>query len=231
MIFDLPIADPQRILPSTLYSFFSKLTQDEKIDLKVFIQKLQALPETDIRLFALLHLHKHQLLPKETFTILASAFLTDLDETIQWHCLLFLGYYESTSTTISTLTPFLSSPCELVRAATSWTLAKLHPDTLSATTVYEELTTTSDSDRSRILLGAALYLLDSSPTSFGMQYLKKYFLTEYWDIENNNYYSTVLLGKYGLSAEILAEILWISGVKIVSSTSLDSLELNWLLGY
>jgi len=178
----------------------------------------------------LLCLHQHQLLPNASFVELAAAFLTDPFEDIQWHVLLFLGYYNGTSIKSSTLTPFLTSSFELVRAAAYWTLAKLRPKALPAASVYDELTSAQEFDRSRILLSAALYLLDSSPKSLGMQYLQKFFLTEYWDSETNNYRDTAILGKYGPSAEILAEILWRSGIKLVSSSVIDDLGLNWLLG-
>ncbi|MGC9778980.1 MAG: hypothetical protein HZR80_07035 [Candidatus Heimdallarchaeota archaeon] len=230
MIFDLPLADPQEVLSPELYALFSKLIKAEHVDLPIFINLLQSHPVSETRLFVLLHLHEYKLLPGELFIDLATAFLGDLDETIQWHCLLFLGYYNSSTTKAKSISPFLSSPTELVRAAAYWLLARLHPKTISAANVFKELTTAFESDRSRILLGAALFLLDSSPTSPVMDYLKKYFLTEYWDTEENSYQSTILHSKYGSSAKILAVILWFAGIQIVTNSLFDSLELHWLIG-
>ena len=216
MIFDLPLADPQEVLPTELYKLFSQLIKADCVDFSTFVNLLRAHPDSDTRLFVLIHLHEYKLLPKERFIELATTFLGDENETIQWHSLLFLGYYNSSTIKATTISPFLSSPAELVRAAAYWLLAKLHPKTISSTDIFKDLTTACQSDRSRILLGAALFLLDSSPNSLEMTYLKKYFLTEYWDTEANSYQSTILHSKYGSSAKILAVILWNAGIQIVT---------------
>ncbi len=228
MIFEQTIANPKEVLPLHLFQFLADLQQNNSIDLSLFISNIQDQPNRDIRLFLLNYLHEQALLTHPQFVIFFSSFLSDSDNLIRWHVILYLGIY-GTINDSRLLQPFLTDSYELVRAATHWSLAKLNPQLIHISTICSELKQASYDDRSRILLGSALYLLDPSPSSVNMQFLRKYFLSEYFDLETNNYYSDILLGKFGSSAEIFGAILWQAGIKITTSSLLSDLELLWLI--
>jgi hypothetical protein len=95
--------------------------------------------------------------------------------------------------------------------------------------ILTELSHTQKDDRSRVLLGAALFQLNNAKESQEMQALESFFREEYYDSQENSYYEEVLLGKYGLSAELLAAILWEAGIEIITNTLLKDHDLQWLL--
>jgi len=67
-------------------------------------------------------------------------------------------------------------------------------------------------DNSRINLVTALYHLNKNPNSKEMQYMKKLFLTKYYDEKNEEFYAYEQ-NAYTRSAVMIADILWQVGIK------------------
>ena len=228
MIFEPTLGDPIHILPDHLLLFITRLQHKQPIDLPQFIVLLQAEPDYTLRHFVLTYIHENGLLSASLAVQFYFAFLSDPIALIRWHVILFLGLL-GTPELLPHLHHFLTDPHELVRAATIWSMMKLDSKSLPTSSLIAELTLAMEDDRSRILLGAALYLHDASPTSQGMQFLAHYFTTNYYDISLNNFSSSVLLGPYGSSAEFFAALLWSIGLDLVKINSVSDLRLTWLL--
>jgi len=54
MIFDLPLTNPESVLPATLATLFTKLSQNNRVNLEELLPHIQDLQDNEKRLFALL---------------------------------------------------------------------------------------------------------------------------------------------------------------------------------
>ncbi len=231
MIFKLTIALPEDILTQKLLQSLESIRKNyTEEDITKFCESIKEEPDLTKRIYILNYIHNKNLLTPKFFTKTYQYFLDDPSELVQWHCILYLGLYSGKGEIDSCqLNKFLKSSNGLVRAATCWTLTKLGSKALTCSFIQAELLEANNDDRVRMLLGAALYLLDPSPTSQGILFIRNYFYSHYYNQDEGNYYSDILLGDFGSSAELFAKLLWDAGITIVNSDILSEADLWWLV--
>ncbi len=102
---------------------------------------------------------------------------------------------------------------EILKSAYLWSLAFMGENSNLFNSIKQILPILKR-DKSRLYLIAALYHLNNNPKSKEMQFLKKLFLTEYFDEEDDELliYNNPF---YGLSSSFLCNLLWNVGIKII----------------
>jgi len=122
---------------------------------------------------------------------------------------------------------FVQAQEEELRARALWALARYARTSVSFEQIKKELQKAKN-DGSRILLAAALYQLNSSPTSQEMRFLAEYYTTHYYD-EVRDELIVDITCDFGLSAAVLGFILWEVGYKFFAmDDDLAAYDLDWL---
>lgn len=229
MIIETTLVGPEGILPSSLLKTISQLQKGGLSDPQVIIEKIAQMSNEDQRIFALLYLYEKANLSRSQYIQIYRSFLSDDDANIRYHVAIYLGIFGAKEA-VPQLNKLMDDDQEFVQAASLWSLAKITKNQQELREdIQTELLQAHQDDWSRVLLGAALYQLNDAKNSQEMQALESFFREEYYDSQEEHYYEEVLLGKYGLSAELIAAILWEAGIKIITNTLLKDHDLQWLL--
>jgi hypothetical protein len=115
-----------------------------------------------------------------------------------------------------------------IRAQVYWILAKHTMGDEDLTPQIIEDLKTAEQDNDQILLAAALFQRNDSPSSFEMRFLKEFYLGNYFD-SINQVLKISLTGEHGHAAQTIGLILWEASIKIYAIDSLETYNLQWLV--
>ncbi|MBD3190451.1 MAG: hypothetical protein GF308_07395 [Candidatus Heimdallarchaeota archaeon] len=153
-------------------------------------------------------------------------FLSDKEAGIREKAVLFLEA-ENIQESIGELQRLFQDPDQDVRSKALWVVAKFTRDKELTEKIQQELSQ-APSDSARVMLAAALYLIDNTRNSPEMQFLKDYYLTHYYDLEKDQL-KVDLTGEYEESTQIIGLILWKAGIELFALGSLEAYDLTWLI--
>lgn len=163
---------------------------------------------------------------EELRTEILTRFLSDKEAGIREKAVLFLEA-ENVQESIGELERLFQDPDQDVRSKALWAVAKFTRDKELTEKIQQELSQAT-SENARVMLAAALYIIDNTRNSPEMLFLKDYYLTHYYDLEKEQ--SKVdLKGEYGESAQIIGLILWKAGIELFALGSLEAYDLTWLI--
>ncbi len=154
------------------------------------------------------------------------ALLTHIDALLREKAIQFLEPYLKEKL-VPLVTPLITDDSHNVRVRVYWVLEKYttYADLLELILLDFKLAT---EDNELIFLAAALYLLNNSPDSYQMQFLKKFYIEHYFDPEKNDL-KVSLTGVHGYPAQIIGLILWEAGIELFAVGSLKMYDMLWLI--
>lgn len=213
-------------LPKALSQKVFQLEELEEDHFKMVLQELIAsLSDDQLNLIVEYEVGNEHLTDQKRIIFL-QYFLIHSDEVLREKAIAYLEPYLKAEL-VPLVEPLLEDDFHNVRVRVYWVLAKYSdfPDLLEMILLDFNIAT---EDNELILLAAALYLLNNDPTSYGMRFLKEYYLEHYFDLEKNEL-KVSLTGYHGYPAQIIGLILWEAGIKLYKRGSLEQYNLRWLI--
>ncbi|MCF2143615.1 MAG: hypothetical protein K9W42_07940 [Candidatus Heimdallarchaeota archaeon] len=202
--------DLEKELPREIAEEILALGRKEKIDAEKLIEKLQKLP-IGKRNYAILpmlyYTNNNKVAEKILLELLDDAYYGMKEKII-----IYLAHRKNEAFK-KKIPEYLKEEDENLKTLAIWAMAYMGMKNNLFEKIKEQFPKMKD-DHERITLMAALYHLNKNPKSKEMQYLKKLFLTEYYDEKEGEFISEEKKG-YNRSTIMIADILWDVGIKIV----------------
>ncbi|MHA1631102.1 MAG: hypothetical protein ACTSXO_09870 [Candidatus Heimdallarchaeota archaeon] len=199
-------------LPKEIAKEILALGKKEKIDAEKLVEKLQKLP-MEKRNYAILPMLYYTNNNKVAEKILLEL-LDDAYYGMKQKIIIYLAHRKNEAFK-KKIPEYLKEEDEILKTLAIWAMAYMGMKN-NLFEKIKELFPKMKYDNSRINLVTALYHLNKNPKSKEMQYLKKLFLTEYYDEEAREFISEEK-EDYERSTIMIADILWDVGIKIVKT--------------
>jgi len=226
MLIDTIIERPKKILPRELYINIERITKGNSKVVESIINQIKTIQDDKNRMFALLFIFELDDINVDIKKKIFSEFLSDTNNNIQFHMILFAGIYYIEES-LSTLHTIKTTSENLILCTTIWSLAKLGRYEGLTNQIAEQLSTLED-DRALTLVASALYLICNDKNSREILLLKDYFLKNFYD-EKKQCLFDVVAQSVDFSPEFIGYLLWQSGHEYITISNWSTLDLDWLI--
>jgi len=123
--------------------------------------------------------------------------------------------------------PLRNDPSLAVQSRVLWVLAKYTREKELTEQIMDALNKVVE-DTEQIFLAAALYLIDNSPQSREMLFVKDFFCKHFFDCKTNTL-KVLITGSEGYAAQLIGMILGEAGIPLFETGSLEVYNLLWLI--